>query len=113
MSVVQLDQDKEKGPMHGTYGTLDAELEVQRTIKRAELMVFLCLHRKVVWSLRWFMLINGSPTSIRAGVSQRFFGITFATDGFTLGVVGKWGGCKTVSGAVGSRRRFGDRMHGM
>ena len=35
-SVVQLDHDEEMGPMHGVYGTLDAELEVQRTIKRAE-----------------------------------------------------------------------------
>ena len=32
--VVQLDHDEETGPMHGMYGTLDAELEVQRTIKR-------------------------------------------------------------------------------
>ena len=31
-SVVQLDHDEEKGPMHGMYGTLDAELEVQRRI---------------------------------------------------------------------------------
>ena len=32
--------------MHVTYGTLDAELEVQRTIKRAEQTAFLCLLRK-------------------------------------------------------------------
>ena len=30
-SVVQLDHDEEMGPVHGMYGTLDAELEVQRT----------------------------------------------------------------------------------
>ena len=29
-------------------GTLDAELEVQRTIKRAELTAFLCLLRKAI-----------------------------------------------------------------
>ena len=29
-------------------GTMDAELEVQRTIKRAELTAFLCLPKKVV-----------------------------------------------------------------
>ena len=40
-SVVQLDHDEEMGPMHGMYGTLDAELGVQRTIKRAELPAFL------------------------------------------------------------------------
>ena len=28
------------GSMHGMHGTLDAELEVQRTIKRAELTAF-------------------------------------------------------------------------
>ena len=40
-AVVQLDSDEELGPLHGMYGSLDAELEVQRTIKRAELTAFL------------------------------------------------------------------------
>ena len=31
-SVVQLDYDGELGPLHGLYGTVDAVLEVQRTI---------------------------------------------------------------------------------
>ena len=35
-SVVQLDHDEETGAVHRMYGTLGAELEVQRTIKRAE-----------------------------------------------------------------------------
>ena len=35
-SVVQLDHDEEIEPMHGMYGTMDAELEAQRAIKRAE-----------------------------------------------------------------------------
>ena len=47
-SVVQLDHDEELGPMHGMYGTLEAGLEVQRTIKRAELMALLCLLKKVI-----------------------------------------------------------------
>ena len=47
-SVVHLDHDEEMGPMHGMYGTLDAELEVQRTIKRAELTVFFCLLGKAI-----------------------------------------------------------------
>ena len=34
--MVQLDQDEEVGPMRGMYGTLEAGLELQRTIKRAE-----------------------------------------------------------------------------
>ena len=42
-SVAQLDYDEEFGPLHGMYGSMDAELEVQRTIKRAELTAFLCL----------------------------------------------------------------------
>ena len=51
-SVVQLDHDEEMGPMHEMYRTLDAELEVQRTIKRAEPTVFLCLLRKLSALLR-------------------------------------------------------------
>ena len=38
-SVVQLDHHEEMEPMHGMTGILDAELEVQRTIKRDELEV--------------------------------------------------------------------------
>ena len=33
--------------LHGMYGSMEAEHEVQRTIKRAELTAFLCLLRKV------------------------------------------------------------------
>ena len=47
-SAVQLDHDEELGPMHGMCGTLDAELEGQRTMKRAELTAFLCLLRKAI-----------------------------------------------------------------
>ena len=43
---MQLDHDEEMVPMHGMHGTRDADLEVQRTIKRAELSAFLCLPRK-------------------------------------------------------------------
>ena len=46
--MVQLGHDEELGPVHGVYGTLDVELEVQRTIKRAELTAFLCLSRKAI-----------------------------------------------------------------
>ena len=38
--------DEEMRPMHGRHGTLDAEFEVLRTIKRAELTAFLCLLRR-------------------------------------------------------------------
>ena len=46
-AVAQLDYDEELGPLHGMYRSMDAEYEVQRTIKRAELTAFLCLLRKV------------------------------------------------------------------
>ena len=35
-AVVQLDYDAEMGPLRGMYGSMEAEYEVQRTIKRAE-----------------------------------------------------------------------------
>ena len=47
-SVVQLDHDKELGPLHGMCGSMEAELEVQRAIKRAGLTAFLCLLQKSV-----------------------------------------------------------------
>ena len=47
-AVVQVDYDEEMGPLHGMYGSMEAECEVQRTIKRVELMAFLCLLRKVI-----------------------------------------------------------------
>ena len=39
-AVVQLDYDEEMGPLHGMFGSMEAELEVQRSIKRAELTAF-------------------------------------------------------------------------
>ena len=39
---------KNRDLLHGMYGSLDAGLEVQRTIKRKELTAFLCLLKKVI-----------------------------------------------------------------
>ena len=50
-SATHLDYDDQVGPMHGMYGTMDAELEVQRTMKGAELTAFLCLLRKAIGPL--------------------------------------------------------------
>ena len=36
------------GPLHGMYGSMEAEFGVQRTIKRAELTAFLCLLERVI-----------------------------------------------------------------
>ena len=52
--MVQLDHDEEMEPMHGMYGTLDAELEVQRTIKRVELTA--CVSSGHLSVLRWCTL---------------------------------------------------------
>ena len=49
-AVVQLDYDEEMGPLYGMYGSMKAEFDVQRTIKRAELTAFLCLLKKVNWA---------------------------------------------------------------
>ena len=46
--MVQMKHDEEMRPMHGMCGTLDAELEVRRTIERAELTAFLCLLRRAI-----------------------------------------------------------------
>ena len=51
-SVVQLDYDEELGPLHGMYGSMEAEFEVQRTIKRAEPTAFLCLLKKVIGPIK-------------------------------------------------------------
>ena len=42
-AAVRLDYDEEMGPLRAVYGSMEAEFEVQRTIKRAELTAFLCL----------------------------------------------------------------------
>ena len=52
-SVVQLNYDGSGEPLFGRYGAVQAELELQRTIKGAELTAFLCLLRRV----------NGSTTA--------------------------------------------------
>ena len=46
-------------PLHGMYGSMEAECEVQRTIKRAELTVFLCLFRKVCGPIKVHVDNNG------------------------------------------------------
>ena len=46
-AVVQLDYDEAMEPLHRMYGLMEAEYEVQRTIKRAGLTAFLCFVRKV------------------------------------------------------------------
>ena len=55
--MVRLDHDGELGPLRAVYGTMGAELEVQRTSKTAELTAFLCLLKKSYCSPSRCMLI--------------------------------------------------------
>ena len=49
-AVVRLDYDKEEEPWYATSGTMLAELEVQRTIKRAEPRAFTAALAELVGS---------------------------------------------------------------
>ena len=49
-AVVQLDYDEEMAPLHGMYGSVEAELEVQRTIYKAELTAFFCFKKNSHWA---------------------------------------------------------------
>ena len=51
-AVVHLDYDEEMGPLCGMYGTMEAECEVQHTIKRAELTTLLCFLKKVIGPIK-------------------------------------------------------------
>ena len=51
-SVVQLDFYGELELLHGRLGSMDAELEVQRTIKRLEVTAFFCLFKKVIGPIK-------------------------------------------------------------
>ena len=46
--LCSFDTHEEMEPVRGMHGTLDAELEIQRTIKRAGLKAFLCLLRRII-----------------------------------------------------------------
>ena len=50
--MVQSDYDEELEPLHGKYGSMEAEIEVQRTIVRVELTAFVCLLKKVIGPIK-------------------------------------------------------------
>ena len=66
-AVVQLDYDEEMGPLHGMYGSVEAEFEVQPTTKRAELTAFLCLLRKVSGPIEVYVDNKGIIDGLRRG----------------------------------------------
>ena len=69
-AVVQLVYDEEMGPLYGMYGSVEAEYEVQRTIKRAEMTAFLCLLRKVIGPIKVHVDNKGIIDGLRKGVKK-------------------------------------------
>ena len=54
-AVVQLDYDEQMGPLHGMYGSTEAEYEVQRTIKRGGGDSLLAPPQESMWTYQAFM----------------------------------------------------------
>ena len=70
-AVVQLDCDDEMGPLLGMYGSVEADFEVQRTIKRAELTAFSCLSQESDCTQSGCTSINkGIINGLRRGESK-------------------------------------------
>ena len=65
-AVLQLDCDEEIGPLRGMYGSM----EVQRTIKRAELTASLCLLRKVCGPMKVHVDNKGIIDGLRKGEKE-------------------------------------------
>ena len=69
-SVVQLDYDEEMVSLHGMFGWMEAQYEVQRTIKRAELTAFLCFLKKVIGPIKVHVDNNGIVDGLRKGEKE-------------------------------------------
>ena len=69
-SVVQLHYVEELEPLRGMYGSREAEHEVQRTMKRAELTAFLCLLRKVRGPIKIRVDNKGIIDGLRKGEKE-------------------------------------------
>ena len=65
--MVQLEYDEEMRPLHGMYGSVEAELEVQRIIKRAELTAFLYLLKRVIGPTKVHVDNKGIIGGLRRG----------------------------------------------
>ena len=59
-SVVHLDYDEEMGPLHGMYGSVEAEFEVQLT-------AFSCLLNRVIGPIKVYMDNKGIIDGLRRG----------------------------------------------
>ena len=51
-SVVQLDYGEEWESLYGMYGSMEAEFQVQHTIKSAELTAFSCFRERVIGPIK-------------------------------------------------------------
>ena len=69
-AAAQLDYDEEMEPLHGMYGSVEAEFEVQRTIKRAELTASCCLLRKVCGPIKIHVENKGTIDGLRRGEKE-------------------------------------------
>ena len=69
-AAAQLDYDEEMGPLRGMYGSMEAEFEVRRTIKRAGLTALLCLLRKVCGPIKILVDNKGIIGGLRRGVQR-------------------------------------------
>ena len=58
------------GALHGMYGSMEAEFQVQRTIKRTELTAFLCLLRKVFGPIKIHVENKGIIDGLRRGEKE-------------------------------------------
>ena len=65
--MVQLDCDEQMEPLYGMYGSMEAELEIQRTIKRAELTAFSCLLKRVIGPIKVHVDNKGIIDGLRKG----------------------------------------------
>ena len=65
--MVQLDFDENLRLLYGMYGSMEAEIEVQRTIKRAELTAFLSLLRKGCDTIKVHVDNKGIIDGLRKG----------------------------------------------
>ena len=65
-----MDYDEEMGALHGMYGSIEAEFEVQRTIKMAELTAFLRLFRKVCGPIKIHVDNKGIIDGSRRGEKE-------------------------------------------
>ena len=70
-AVVKLDYDGEMGPLYGMYGSMEAECEVQRTIKRSELTAFSGLLRKVIGPIKVHVDNKGIIDGLRRVMERR------------------------------------------